>query len=121
MTQAHFLVAKTARALAGTMYEQLMAQDAIYAKWRTDHPGKNAAALEKLWVEKAWPAMIASARATLADMLNGPLSEVLKDQITDALIKDNVFQEARRLQWQNRNQQLVKLLQQRQNPRLQLR
>lgn len=114
MTQAHFLVAKTAKALAGTVYEELMAQDAVYAKWKADHPGKNAKALEKLWVDRAWPAMIASARATLADMLNGPLVETLKDQITDALIKDNVFQEARRIQWRNRNQELVRVLSARQ-------
>lgn len=75
----HFLVKKLCVEMAQTTYERLASQsNGFFA----------ANPKSKRWVENSWPIFIEEARATLAQMLERPLPESLKETIHDALIKD---------------------------------
>ena len=91
----HHLVAKTAKEMARALYEEWASKsDLFYSEHRS---------MEE-YADEAWPMFVEAARATLAKMLATNLSEELKNQIADALIKDNALRTRRRgkiLQIQN--------------------
>lgn len=77
---AHFQVAEVAKAIAAEIYDRFaVASDAFYQQ----NPSQGA------YVEKSWPLYCETARATLATLLTGNLSDVLKNQIHEALVLDN--------------------------------
>lgn len=86
---AHRLVRETAIRFAVDLYVELMQDNERYAKWKAQCPELTPEWLQREWVRLCWPTMIERARATLAGMLKSNISEDLKIQISDALIKDN--------------------------------
>lgn len=81
----HKLIATTAKDMASTLYDEMMLDNALYA----DATARGVT--RKKFVMRVWPELIRQARATLITMLTGELSETLKAQIEDALIKDNAL------------------------------
>jgi 3-methyladenine DNA glycosylase AlkC len=82
----HKLIGETAKEMAAATYEFLAKQsDAWYAK----NPSQD------LWVKQAWPLYIEEARRTLASLLGTNISDDLKDQIHDAIIKDGSLRRGR--------------------------
>ena len=81
----HELIAATAKDMAGALYDEMMLDNGLYA----DAKARNIT--RKKFVTKVWPELVRQARATLVTMLTGTLSETLKAQIEDALIKDNAL------------------------------
>jgi hypothetical protein len=77
----HRLVKETAVGITQAQYECFAQNNDFFAK----HPKVGP------WVARNWRYYIAEARATLARLLNGPMEERLKEQIADALIKDNLL------------------------------
>ena len=78
---AHWLVAKTARELAESIYEDLAKDNAFYRR----HPD------QKAWVEAVHGSLLQQAREALASILNDPrptISEERREQIAEALIMD---------------------------------
>lgn len=84
----HELIAKTAREMAGALWEEQAKQDFWYHQYQRAFPGLSASQLQTKFIAAKWPLLIQVARATLTDMLTTNISETLKDQIADALIKD---------------------------------
>lgn len=93
----HKMIAETAQSMAHELYDALMKKNGWYAVWKLTHSNMGPKALEAAFVKKTWPKLLGQARATLAGMLTGPLDEGLKEQILDALIKDNSLQVGRGL------------------------
>lgn len=87
-TSAHFIVAQTAKEMAGAMFEELMRDNGRFAAWKAVCPELTPGELQTRFIAQMWPLLIKSARATLAQMLATNISETLKAQISDALIKD---------------------------------
>lgn len=85
---AHMLVARLAREAAAELYETLMGDNLIRAEWKRQNPEANEPQLLRRFVARNWGRCIPFARATMAQMLTGPLPEHLKAEIHDALIKD---------------------------------
>lgn len=85
---AHKLVAKTAKEMAEELYEQVMSNNALYAHWKGICPELNPNILRIKFIRLMIPNLLDAARATLAKLLTGTMDERLKDQISDALIKD---------------------------------
>lgn len=85
----HKLVASVAKEAAGCLYNDLMADNVLFAEWKKQNPGANAKALESRFIAKQWGKCLAFARATLAQLLQSPIEESLKEEILDALILDN--------------------------------
>jgi len=75
---AHKLVMRTAREMAGAVYE-VCARDNAWYKLNPSQPH---------FINVTWPKLIPQARATLARMLAMNYPESLKAEIADALIKD---------------------------------
>lgn len=92
---AHFLVRKTAIELAGELYEVTMANNQLYADWKALCPALTPRKLESMFIAKAAPLLLEKARAILAQMLSTNISQSLKDQIFDALIKDAALKRGR--------------------------
>ncbi len=92
----HLMVAKAAQEMTRALYDETMKNDALWVRWQALHPGLSRKGLEDAFVKKYWPAAIEGARATLARMLVYPLDEVLKDEITSALILDASLVKGRR-------------------------
>jgi len=90
----HAMVVKVAIGMAQESFEELMKYDRAYAEYklRKENLGLTDKQLRKAYVERMAPFFLQSARTTLAGMLTGNLSPELKDQISDALIKDHAFQ-----------------------------
>lgn len=88
---AHKLVRQVAVAMAIDLYDELMKDNTRYAAWKKLCPELEPELLMKMWVQQAWPSLIDSARATLAKMLTMNYPDNLKEDITDALIKDNML------------------------------
>ena len=84
--KAHRLVAKVAHEMAEDVYEENCGKA---AGWRKLWPDR------RLWVRTHRVYFLEAARATLARMLAGPLPEHLKEEIKDALVKDNAFRVVR--------------------------
>ena len=84
----HILIARTAQELAGARYERLMGEDILWQEWKDMNPSLHGEALQHHFIVTYWGRYVAEARATLATMLTTNIAESLKEQITDALIKD---------------------------------
>jgi len=82
---AHFQVADTAKALAAAAFEELAKDNARWAELKLEGISQED------FVQRCWGAFLPQARATLAQMLTRPINEILKEQIADALIKDNTL------------------------------
>lgn len=85
---AHVLVAETAKALAGDLYERLMGDNKYYEAWKTKNPEATPKELEQRFIARNYGKCIPAARTTLALMLKGPLDDALKEQISEALCLD---------------------------------
>jgi len=88
MTQApfcHTLIRETAESMAKSLYEKLAVKNDFFAANPKETP----------FVAKMWPVLIEEARATLVNMLSLPYPEQLKEQIADAIIKDNTLTRGR--------------------------
>ena len=84
--RAHRIVAASARAQCGELYEVFAAK----------MPGfREAFPDERSFVKKFWGHFIKSARATLAQSLAGPMREDLKEKVYEALIMDHSLEPAR--------------------------
>ena len=81
----HSLIKETAQSLARNLYEKLALKNDFFAVNPKEAP----------FVEKMWPVLIEDARATLVNMLSLPYPEELKEQIADAIIKDNTLTRGR--------------------------
>jgi secreted Zn-dependent insulinase-like peptidase len=92
---AHRLIAETAKAMAHEAYAELMRDNAVYAIWLAETPGFSPKAREARFVELMTPHLLEAARATLAAMLAGNLSESLKTEIYSALLRDRQLQPTR--------------------------
>lgn len=88
---AHVLVAKTAKEMAGALFEEMMRDNALYKQWKAQCPELTPKKLQQRFILQAQPLLLEQARATLAKMLTGPYPEALKDQIADALIQDRIL------------------------------
>ena len=82
----HKLIAETAKEMAAATYEFLAKQS---DRWYGENPDQD------LWVKQAWPLYIEEARRTLAALLASNISDALKDQIHDAIIKDGSLRRGR--------------------------
>lgn len=86
----HEMVAKTAKEIAGEVYE-------IWAGKNSDWFKENRS--QKDYIDANWPNFIESARVALADVLRvGHLPEEVKETIAEALINDNKIRGRRRQQ-----------------------
>jgi len=75
--------------MAGELYERLMGDDRFYRAWKRENPGLNSKQLEELFIEKNWKNCIGSARRALVAMLIDPsISEHVKEEVVDVLLKD---------------------------------
>lgn len=92
---AHKLIRDTARGMAEVVYESIMKDNNIYANWKAMCPELEPDLARKRFVILLYPRLLEEARHTLAQMLDKSYPEVLKEQIHDALVKDNLFREGR--------------------------
>jgi hypothetical protein len=99
---AHRQVVDTAKDIAREIYSALMQNNHRYLQWKKtalpmfpDGSPTNQQ-LEDLFVNECFPSQIETARATLAGLLATPISEDLKSEIHDALVKDAPFAEGRK-------------------------
>ena len=91
-THCHHLIAKTARGIAGAFYEIAMGENnAVYSEWKKMNSELSPKAMEQKFIDLFWGKFIDQARATLSSMLDGDHPEPLKQQILDALIRDNAL------------------------------
>lgn len=91
----HPMIRATAIEMAGELYDLMMKNNQQYAEWKRMHPELSIAQLEIRFLELKWPELIEDARTTLARMLGSGISEELKMQIHDALVKDNALRHSR--------------------------
>lgn len=91
----HHLIAETAKDMARELYAKVMQDNDVYADWKAQCNDITPELAERMFVKMTWPNLVEQARATLAAMLAQPIAEVLKDQISDALIKDNGLKRGR--------------------------
>lgn len=77
----HVLIRQTARDMAAAQYEELAKDNAFFKQWPKAHQFVNA----------AWRNYIEIARAALTEMLSGDHPQSMKDEIYDALLKDNAL------------------------------
>lgn len=92
---AHPLVAKTAVAMAYSLYDDVMRDNTVYATWKKICPELTPKILELQFVKLMTPHLLAPARATLAQMLSMPTNAALHPEIHEALIADNTLRRGR--------------------------
>lgn len=79
----HKMVRKLAEEMAGVTHERWASKHPEFYKGHPD---------QKVWIKENWPSFIEMAREQLAGILKQPgISNSLKDEISDALIKDNAI------------------------------
>jgi hypothetical protein len=87
---AHKMIVATARAMAGEMYDQVMTQNnELYKKWKALCPELTPETNFKMFVDLMYPHLIHDARAILIGLLSTDITQSLKDEIFDAIVKDN--------------------------------
>lgn len=92
----HELIAETAQAMAHEVWDELATRDDNWLRWwKSQHPGKALAFLEKAWVASHWARFIPGARAILAGMLANPIDETQKTRIHEALVLDSTLKRGR--------------------------
>ena len=90
VAHCHKMVAAVAKEAAGNLYEVVMGDNKVFEEWKRQNPDATQKQLENRFVEKNWGKCLEFARATLATMLSSAtISEKVKDEIVDALVKDN--------------------------------
>ena len=77
MIRTHALVAKTARGIAATVYEDLARDDGFFKL----HPN------QRIFVRTKWKHFVEPAVKTLGSMLGGDYTETYKAEIYEALLK----------------------------------
>lgn len=92
----HTMIKETAIGMAHKLFANLAKDNQIFTEWKRNFPDRSTDELERRFVKMMWPKLVEEARSTLTKMLRGPLDSVLKDQIADALIKDNILRQGRR-------------------------
>ena len=92
----HEMVAATAKEFAGELYDTVMSNNLVRAKWIADHPEMTPKQLEDEFIRVNWGKCIEGARTTLALMLRGPLDSALKESISQALILDATLKRGRK-------------------------
>jgi hypothetical protein len=85
-THAHRLVANVASQMAAAVYEACCSRSNLFYEL---NPNAQA------YVDKTWPKFLDQARITLTDLLNRTKDQYVKDEIADALIKDNMLRRGR--------------------------
>lgn len=93
--RAHKLVRRVAIEFAIELYEQLMRDNARWAKFKSQCPSLTPEKLQREWVRLCWPTMIGAARAKLAESLKSGLTPAQKDEIVTALILDQQLRPGR--------------------------
>lgn len=88
---AHLRVRDVAVAMAHELYDTMMHDNVWYDYWKKQHPSMNARQLEDVFVRKNLGRMLPQARATLAQMLRTSSDEKMKEEIYDALVKDDTL------------------------------
>lgn len=79
---AHKLVAETAKKMAAESYDA----------WATDsNEFYKIYPSQKAYIKAAWSLFVPMARTTLTERLSSNINDDLKEQIADALIKDNAL------------------------------
>lgn len=84
-TTRHFLIVETAKKMAGEIYDGLAKDNEFYKVYK--NRGR--------FINVIYPRLLDEARATLANVLATNAPELLKQQIFDALIKDNAMVKGR--------------------------
>lgn len=101
VAHCHKIVAAVAKEVTGNLYEVVMGDNKVFEEWKKQNPDATQKQLESRFVEKNWGRCIEFARATLATMLNSAvLPESVKDEIADALVKDNQLVKGHRKSYQ---------------------
>ena len=79
-----------AKAAAEELYETVMSNNQVRQEWKNQNPEATEVQLVELFVARNWGKCIDFAKQSMVLMLRREdVSEQLKDQIMDALIKDN--------------------------------
>ncbi len=99
---AHKLVASTAKEMAEELFEDVMRDDAVYAAHKRICPELTPKLQREMFVKLMVPHLLEQARATLAKMLETNIKQSLKDEIVDALLKDQTFRHFRNNRQQRR-------------------
>lgn len=97
-TYCHTMIKETAVSMAHELFNNLAEDNDIFKVWKEQFPDLPTKELEKRFVQMMWPKLVEEARSTLTKMLTGTLDQTLKDQIADALIKDNILRQGRKAQ-----------------------
>lgn len=101
VAHCHKMVAAVAREAAGNLFDVVMEDNVVFEEWKRQNPDATHKQLENRFVEKNWGRCLEFARATLATMLSSSaISEEVKDEIVDALVKDNQLVRGRRQSYQ---------------------
>lgn len=87
----HKMVADTAKAMAAEAISKMLNDNEAYGAARVKWPDFSKEEIEATLLQETWPHLVEQARATLARLLATPLDELLKEQISSALILDNTL------------------------------
>lgn len=86
---AHRLIVETAEKMAAEVFDHLMHRNRFYEAYQASHPNIPKAKLQAHFIKTQRGKYLNSARTILAQMLGTNIDESLKEQIYDALIRDN--------------------------------
>lgn len=95
VAHCHVAVAKVAKEIAENLYEVVMSNNEVRARWKLQNPDCTEKQLIKRFVDKNWGKCLEPARATLVGLLNGPLPDHLKEEVVDILYKDSTLMRGR--------------------------
>lgn len=85
----HPLVLKTAKEMAETLFEAYAQDNVMYAQFRRH--GWTERRIRRVFVARVAPRLYEEARQTLAGILAGDYPQLMKDEVYDALCKDNLL------------------------------
>lgn len=85
---AHRLVASVAREACEELYEVVMSNNAVRREWKRLNEGCSERELVKRFVDRNWGRCIPYARATLTILMQQTPNSFLREDIFDALAKD---------------------------------
>lgn len=97
ISHCHKHIAKVAKELAATNYDELMSQDILYKAWKAANPDcvrgptVDAKKLKERYVTRKWGMYVTAARATLTLLLRTPIDESLKEEIMEILAQDSTL------------------------------
>lgn len=96
MVHAHKMIVAVAKEMAHEVYDRVMRNNEVYDQWKKVCPELTRDLAVALFVDHLYPYLIEDARATLAGTLATNIDEDLKEQISEAIIRDTAFREGRR-------------------------